>query len=444
QAGGKAAAGAGGGVVVKEFVIPCTMTEPQAKVYSAVASSPEVVAALSGEAVPSAAGTAAAAATANGPSSTAPAAGGGGNGPAPAKGSGLNKKASPLEEAFLALRRAALTGALEKTPPPGRSTSGGQAEAHKEEFWRGHAKDLELSVPERLEKYSGKLAQLGRAVRRLTAAGKKVLILGALPDGLALVHQYLAETDVPHECWAANDEMFPTNTAGEKAKDVASPDATAAPATATAAAAGTPNGTASGVAASAGGEGSGTGAAPASSPAMASLLSAHHRPHGGSFPPRSSSLQVPTTPPKPAHERLWNGVQGPLWRFRSSSRTPVLLAPPSAVLEAVAGGSGLCRSGARNSSKKVRRGSLMGLGPIDAVLIFDEDPDDGGASAAATAAAAAAEETSTTASSRIALTSALQSLLTLPLCSRRGNARPAAATPKNVAAAPVASATAGA
>lgn len=35
-------------------------------------------------------------------------------------------------------------------------------------------KDLELSVPERLEKYSGKLAKLGEAVRRLTAAGKKV------------------------------------------------------------------------------------------------------------------------------------------------------------------------------------------------------------------------------------------------------------------------------
>lgn len=34
--------------------------------------------------------------------------------------------------------------------------------------------DLELSVPERLEKYSGKLAKLGRAVARLAAAGKKV------------------------------------------------------------------------------------------------------------------------------------------------------------------------------------------------------------------------------------------------------------------------------
>lgn len=34
--------------------------------------------------------------------------------------------------------------------------------------------DLELSVPSRLEKYSGKLVKLGRAVERLAAAGKKV------------------------------------------------------------------------------------------------------------------------------------------------------------------------------------------------------------------------------------------------------------------------------
>lgn len=34
--------------------------------------------------------------------------------------------------------------------------------------------DLELSVPDRLEKYSGKLVQLGTAVGRLAAAGKKV------------------------------------------------------------------------------------------------------------------------------------------------------------------------------------------------------------------------------------------------------------------------------
>lgn len=36
--------------------------------------------------------------------------------------------------------------------------------------------DLELSVPDRLEKYSGKLVELGRAVGRLAAAGKKVSI----------------------------------------------------------------------------------------------------------------------------------------------------------------------------------------------------------------------------------------------------------------------------
>lgn len=30
----------------------------------------------------------------------------------------------------------------------------------------------------------------------------QVVVLGALPDALALVHQYLTETDVPHECWA--------------------------------------------------------------------------------------------------------------------------------------------------------------------------------------------------------------------------------------------------
>ncbi|CAN0188597.1 unnamed protein product, partial [Ectocarpus sp. 13 AM-2016] len=37
------------GVVVKEYVVRCAMTEPQAKVYSAVARSREIVAALSGE-----------------------------------------------------------------------------------------------------------------------------------------------------------------------------------------------------------------------------------------------------------------------------------------------------------------------------------------------------------------------------------------------------------
>lgn len=45
-----------------------------------------------------------------------------------------------MEEALLAVRRAALTGALEKTPPPGTLLSAGQAEAQKEEFWRGHVK----------------------------------------------------------------------------------------------------------------------------------------------------------------------------------------------------------------------------------------------------------------------------------------------------------------
>lgn len=30
----------------------------------------------------------------------------------------------------------------------------------------------------------------------------QVVVLGALPDALALVHQYLTEIDVPHECWA--------------------------------------------------------------------------------------------------------------------------------------------------------------------------------------------------------------------------------------------------
>ncbi|CAM9668977.1 unnamed protein product, partial [Ectocarpus sp. 8 AP-2014] len=130
---------------------------------------------------------------------------------------------------------------------------------------------------------------------------------------------------------------------------------------------------------------------------------------------RSPSPQAPTTPPKPAHERLWSGVQGPLWRFRCSSRTPVLLAPPSAILEAVAGGSGLCPNGEqpRPDGSSVRRGSLLGLGPIDAVLIFDEGPP---ITTRTTATATA------TSSSRAALTAALQSLLTLPQCARRSSA----------------------
>ena len=36
------------------------------------------------------------------------------------------------------------------------------------------SQDLELSAPDRLEKYSGKLLELGKAVGRLAAAGKKV------------------------------------------------------------------------------------------------------------------------------------------------------------------------------------------------------------------------------------------------------------------------------
>ncbi|CAN0028237.1 unnamed protein product, partial [Ectocarpus fasciculatus] len=65
----------------------------------------------------------------------------------------------------------------------------------------------------------------------------------------------------------------------------------------------------------------------------------------------------------------------------------------------------------RPDGSSVRRGSLLGLGPIDAVLIFDEGPP---------------TTTTTTApppsSSRAALTAALQSLLTLPLCARRSSA----------------------
>ncbi|CAN0167120.1 unnamed protein product, partial [Ectocarpus sp. 12 AP-2014] len=326
-----------------------------------------------------------------------------------------------------ALRRAALTGALEKPPPPGALLSAGQAEAQKEEFWRGHVKDLELSVPERLEKYSGKLAKLGRAVARLAAAGKKVLVLGALPDALLLVHQYLVETDVPHECWAGNGEMFP-NVAGEESTR-GSDAGTAAPAAAAAAAAATSvpaasNGSPPGAAAAAPpaalsvGPGlAAPGAVSSPSPALAPL-SAHHNPLG-SFPSRSSSPQAPATPPKPAHERLWSGVQGPLWRFRCSPRTPVLLAPPSAILDAVAGGSGLCPNGdqPRPDGSSVRRGSLLGLGPIDAVLIFDEGPPITTRTATATATATAA-----TSSSRAALTVALQSLLTLPQCARRSSA----------------------
>lgn len=37
----------------------------------------------------------------------------------------------------------------------------------------------------------------------------QVLILGALPDALGLVHQYLAATDVPHECWTGDNQSNP-------------------------------------------------------------------------------------------------------------------------------------------------------------------------------------------------------------------------------------------
>ncbi|CAN0101084.1 unnamed protein product, partial [Ectocarpus sp. 8 AP-2014] len=189
-------------VAVKEYVVRCAMTKPQAKVYSAVARSREVVAALSGEGAtipppaPASNGLSTPATTPPPPTAASLSAAKGG----PAT-TGAGAGGGAMEEALLALRRAALTGALEKPPPPGALLSAGQAEAQKEEFWRGHVKDLELSVPERLEKYSGKLAKLGRAVARLAAAGKKVLVLGALPDARLLVHQYLVETDVPHECW---------------------------------------------------------------------------------------------------------------------------------------------------------------------------------------------------------------------------------------------------
>lgn len=59
----------------------------------------------------------------------------------PAAGAGGREaRRIPGEEALLALRRAALTGALEKTPPLAGSATAGEVEALKEEFWRGHVK----------------------------------------------------------------------------------------------------------------------------------------------------------------------------------------------------------------------------------------------------------------------------------------------------------------
>lgn len=87
-------------------------------------SSPEIVAALSGAAPPEV-------------KAEAEAAGSNGSAASDAMVSGGSAAA---EDALLALRRAALTGALEKTPPPGSTVTAGQAEALKEEFWRGHVK----------------------------------------------------------------------------------------------------------------------------------------------------------------------------------------------------------------------------------------------------------------------------------------------------------------
>ncbi|CAN0347185.1 unnamed protein product, partial [Laminaria digitata] len=63
------------------------------------------------------------------------------------------------------------------------------------------------------------------------------------------------------------------------------------------------------------------------SPPAGSLYNVDHLP---SLSSRSSS-RSPPPPPPPAHQRLWDGVIAPVWRFRSSPRTPVLLAPISAV-----------------------------------------------------------------------------------------------------------------
>lgn len=86
-------------------------------------SSPEIVAALSGAAPPE---------PKPEPASS--------NGSATAASKVASVGGTAAEEALLALRRAALTGALEKTPPPGSTVTAGQAEAQKEEFWRGHVK----------------------------------------------------------------------------------------------------------------------------------------------------------------------------------------------------------------------------------------------------------------------------------------------------------------
>ena len=86
-------------------------------------SSPEIVAALSGAAPPE---------PKPEPASS--------NGSAAAASKVASVGGTTAEEALLALRRAALTGALEKTPSPGSTVTAGQAEAQKEEFWRGHVK----------------------------------------------------------------------------------------------------------------------------------------------------------------------------------------------------------------------------------------------------------------------------------------------------------------
>lgn len=52
-------------------------------------------------------------------------------------------------------------------------------------------------------------------------------------------------------------------------------------------------------------------------------------------------MSPPPIPAPTPSQRLWNGTQAPLWRFRSSPRTPVLLTCPGAILSPTAGGLGL-------------------------------------------------------------------------------------------------------
>lgn len=93
--------------------------------------SPEVVAALSGQPLPSPLPLPDVNGCANEvmSSGTAPSAPAGGRGVGGGPGGAL-----------LALRRAAFTGALEKPSKVGVSMSVGEAEAEKDTFWRGHAK----------------------------------------------------------------------------------------------------------------------------------------------------------------------------------------------------------------------------------------------------------------------------------------------------------------